>query len=478
MFFTHKSTPFWLLTISIFLLLFFPYLFSNGMFMDGLLYAAVSRNLAEMPDMFGNLFNLSYTETILKECYDQPPLAMWLQAFMFRVFGDSIYVERVYSFLTALSCLLLIYLIWNIAFRDDETGREVAWLPFFFWSITPLVFWSFTNNMLENTLSVFALLAVYFSLKGMTTEKHLYVYVGSSSSIFFAFLSKSFVGLFPLVTIPIYWLVKREPPFAVTLKIFLKFITCTAIIFAVFFSFEAPRDFFRENFKAQIIPSMQGEFNTVAGNRFHLLKRLIKELMPALIFSIIFWGCKSRMKVESAGQSKREWFWIFLLLAVSGSFPIMLSFKQKGYYLVPSLPFYAMALAVLIKPAVYQVAKSLCERDSVYRHIKWFAIAFMIFSVLFSLSQIGKIRRDADRLTDSQLTAQAIHPLKSISIHESLTKDWNLIGYLARNHKISVDWNNLNEFYLINKASGSIPDNYQIVNIPTVKYQLLRRTID
>jgi 4-amino-4-deoxy-L-arabinose transferase-like glycosyltransferase len=471
----RKSLPLWLITISVFLLLFFPYLFANGMFMDGILYAAVARNLAEMPDAFANLFNLSYTDTLLKEFYDQPPLAMWLQAVLFRVLGDSIYVERVYSFITALLCFILIVLIWRIVYEKDETGREVAWLPAFFWSIVPLVFWSFSNNMLENTLAVFALLAVYFALKGLSSGRYLYIYAGSSLSVFLAFLAKSFVGLFPLATIPIYWLVRRDMSFPDALKVFVKFILCTVAIFALFFSFESSREFFVQNLKAQIIPSMQGHFDTVTGKRFHLLRRLIKELLPILVFSLIFWGCKSKMRLEVAGKCKRDWFWIFLLLAVSGSFPIMLSFKQKGYYLVPSLSFYALALAVLVQPIVYSVIHRLYESKSSYRYFKWFSIGFLVFSIIFSLSHLGTIRRDADKLADSQLVAKAIHPGQLVSSNQSLAVDWNLIGYLARNHKISVDWNNLTDFYLVEKGCPDIPAGYSVLDLPTVKYQLFKK---
>lgn len=470
-----KSLPLWLITGSIFLLLFFPYLFSNGMFMDGLLYAAVSRNLAEMPDFLGNLFKLSYTDTLLKEFYDQPPLAMWLQALMFRILGDSIYVERAYSFLAALSCVLLISLLWRLVYDSEEAGLDVSWLPVLYWSVIPLVFWSFSNNMLENTLAVFALLAVYCALKGLTGGKHLYIYVGSSLAIFLAFLAKSFVGLFPLATIPIYWLIKRDVPLATALKIFVKFFLCTVIIFVLFFSFESSRHFFKENLNAQIIPSMKGELNTVAGKRFHLLQRLAKELLPLLAFSLIFWGCKVRMNLSTGAQLKKEWFWIFLLLAVSGSFPIMLSFKQKGYYLVPSFAFYAIAFAILVQPTVHLVMRRLYESGSVYGFIKWFSFIFLFCSIGFSISQIGKVRRDADRLTDLQLVSQAIQPVRLISLHASLAQDWNLIGYLARNHKVSVVWTNLTDFYLVEKGCADIPASYSVVELPTIKYQLLKK---
>ena len=42
-----KHLPFWLITLSMFVALILPTLLQDGMFMDGLFYASVSKNLAD-----------------------------------------------------------------------------------------------------------------------------------------------------------------------------------------------------------------------------------------------------------------------------------------------------------------------------------------------------------------------------------------------------------------------------------------------
>ncbi|PKL40259.1 MAG: hypothetical protein CVV41_20170 [Candidatus Riflebacteria bacterium HGW-Riflebacteria-1] len=472
------SLPLWLLTLAIFTLLFFPYLFSNGMFMDGLLYATVARNLAQAPDFFADIFHLTYSETLLKEFYDQPPMAMWLQAVLFKLLGDSIYVERIYSFLTAITCMLLIILIWRTIYAGDDDGLEASWLPVFYWSIVPLVFWSFSNNMLENTLSVFSLAAVLFIFKGMTGRQYGYIYAGAAPCILAGFLSKGFVSMFPLASLGIYWLVKRDRPLSEALKVFAIFIVCTALIFAAFFAFESSRTYFENHLKAQVLPSLKGELNTVADNRLMVPRRLFKELLPLMAFSLIFLAVRSRAKIETGGAGKTEWFWIILLIAVSASFPIMLSYKQRGYYLVPSLPWYALAIAILAQPTVSALTQRLYANARAYKIVYRLALVFAGVALAYSLSQIGNYRRDADRIGDSQMIAATIAPQKILTVHKALAEDWNLFGYLARNHHVSLETSRLTDYFLAEKGSSEIPEGYALVDIPTTRYLIYRRQTD
>ena len=64
--------------------------------MDGLYYATIAKNLA---NGLGSFWQLYFTE-LDGVFYGHPPLAMGLQSILFSIFGDSIYIERAYSFST------------------------------------------------------------------------------------------------------------------------------------------------------------------------------------------------------------------------------------------------------------------------------------------------------------------------------------------------------------------------------------------
>ena len=119
--------PFLFVVVALFILLLSPTLFSDGMFMDGLMYASVARNLAEGD---GSFWMLRFSDTHLSAFHEHPPLVMGLQSLFFRLFGDSILVEKLYSMVTYLISGGILFLIWQQVTLSKFSA--VAWLPFLF----------------------------------------------------------------------------------------------------------------------------------------------------------------------------------------------------------------------------------------------------------------------------------------------------------------------------------------------------------
>ena len=77
-------------------------LLSSEMFLDGVTYAAIARNLAEGRGTFwAASYNADFTPFA-----EHPPLAFWLQSWAFRALGDSPWVERLWGW--ALGALMLV----------------------------------------------------------------------------------------------------------------------------------------------------------------------------------------------------------------------------------------------------------------------------------------------------------------------------------------------------------------------------------
>src|SRR5262245_12228702 len=74
-----------LLTLAACVAAFVPRVAHRGMFVDGVTYASVARNLAEGR---GRFWAPSYTATLYPEFYEHPPLGFWLQSRWFRLLGD------------------------------------------------------------------------------------------------------------------------------------------------------------------------------------------------------------------------------------------------------------------------------------------------------------------------------------------------------------------------------------------------------
>jgi len=101
--------PFWIFTASIFIILICPTLFQDGMFMDGIQYACVAKNLANGTGSFWHPF-LSETWWKAGSNYfmEHPPLIYGIQAQFFKLLGNSLYTERIYSLITGLLTAIMI----------------------------------------------------------------------------------------------------------------------------------------------------------------------------------------------------------------------------------------------------------------------------------------------------------------------------------------------------------------------------------
>ena len=106
----YSDEIFRILTLAVFAAATLPRLAQRGMFVDGVTYASIARNLSEGR---GSFWSPSYTATIYPQFHEHPPFGFWLQSLWFRVLGDHLFVERAYSLAAALGTALLIALIWR-----------------------------------------------------------------------------------------------------------------------------------------------------------------------------------------------------------------------------------------------------------------------------------------------------------------------------------------------------------------------------
>ncbi|NQY66294.1 MAG: glycosyltransferase family 39 protein, partial [Flavobacteriales bacterium] len=176
-------------------------LFSEGMFMDGLLYADISRNMA---NGLGSFWHPHLSNNLHPEFYEHPPLALGLQSIFFKLFGDSILVERFYSLLTYVLVGYLIVSIWGKLTGDKKTG----WVPILLWITMDNVTWAVANNMLENTMSIFVCLSVLLYLKSDERKRFMWIIL-AGISLACGVLTKGFLCLY-IWSIPFFTLLFRR----------------------------------------------------------------------------------------------------------------------------------------------------------------------------------------------------------------------------------------------------------------------------
>ena len=129
-------------------------LLTRGMFMDGLIYSSVAKNLSQG---VGSFWHLTYTATHFVDFYEHPPLMIFLLGLWFKIFGTSMLAAKGYALLIAGLNAVMVVAVWcRLGFK-----RETGWLPLLLMLLIPIVPQSVCDNYLECTMSVFVLIAVW-----------------------------------------------------------------------------------------------------------------------------------------------------------------------------------------------------------------------------------------------------------------------------------------------------------------------------
>ncbi len=450
----QNPAPYYFFVFSLFLVIISPDLLSRGMFSDGLQYAAVSRNLALGK---GDFWNLHLANFLYPHFHEHPPLAFYLQSLWFKIFGDSLYVERGYSFFALLLSATIIVFIW----KNITNNIRYGWLPLLFFISVPKISWSFANNMLENTMMVFVLLSALFYLKSLKHYRILFLIL-SGLSLCAAMFSKGFTSLY-IWTLP-FWISvfvkKTNIKRMISDTLILIFTTLLPVVLLMLFSQKANYSL-TAYFNRQIIGSLKN-IQTV-DSRFNILLDFIMGIIiPVIIAGIIF--IISRGKTKFSNEKKYlPWIKVFIALSLSGVIPITISLKQSSFYILTVYPFFTISLSLLILPTVKDLLFSLENRRKFQKRFPYFAYLFFLSGILFSYFQIYGNGRDGDIINDIKTTIEYTGKDKNIGINPSLYNNWTLHGYFARYGNISLDPDNRykHKFFLsTNKINDSLFQKY------------------
>jgi 4-amino-4-deoxy-L-arabinose transferase-like glycosyltransferase len=427
-----NNTPFWSLLIGIVLILMSKSLLTEGMFFDGVTYASISRNMAEGQ---GTFWNPHYTQTLYPEFRQHPPLALGAEALLFKAFGDHLFVERLYSVLTFLLSGLLIALIW----KRMTNNIRWAWIPLIFWVAMPVVTWCATNNILENTMTVFVLFSVYLMIVSYQRNERVWLFL-AGISLFAAFLSKGFTGLFPLVFPIIYCIFDDKRRWIQgPVDTLLLLVTLAVLSGVMFLVFPPSFGYLKDYINLQVIGG--GLHEATVNTRFFIVFSLLLQLVaPLVIFAIILILSrvfnKEKHKVFEFPPDKKC-FLAFLILGLVGVLPMMVSVKQRDFYMLAALPFFALAFGHL---SLSMVTMMLLEIKPNVR--KWMLLGssvMLLLGIVLNVCHIGKYGRDEAFLVEMKKALLEIPENEVIGIKPEDFTQWSWHAYFMRYGKVSLD---------------------------------------
>lgn len=473
--FLHQQTPFWFITVSVIAGLTLPTLIKDGMFMDAMLYTSVSHNLSQGIGTFWFPQFSEHNLAGLTSFHEQPPLVFGIQAVFYKLFGDSRYVERFYTFLTICISASLIVCIWKDVFKKNETLNKLGWLPLFLWITIPVCFWSYSGNMHENTMAIFILCSALFTIRAILSEEFkLHLLLLSGVFIFFATLSKGIPGFFP-ITIPfLYWMTQKNTKFSRTFIQSLIITLVPAVIYFVLFLIPESRESLSTYLFKRVLHRIS-DVPTV-DTRFYILWRIFTELIPQLgLLLILFSVAKfKKMQVFSSDLNRKSIF--FILIGLAGSAPLMLTLVQKGFYFVPALPFFAIGLSILIAPIISNLIAPINVHSQKYKLFFIFSSSLIVFVAVLTFMQKDKFSRQPELMHDMYLIGERVERRNTVSIPIELWNNFDLQCNLIRYFNISVEAGDKKEYYIMDRTIGiAVPASYVKTDLKTLQYDLYKK---
>ena len=322
-------------------------LLTRGMFMDGLIYTSVASNMAEG---VGSFWHPVYTATQFPDFYEHPPLMMWLLSLWFRLFGTGMMAAKAYSVSVLLLTAALMMGVWKqLGFK-----LGLGWLPLLMLTLIPDVALAAHNNYLESTMTLFVLASVWLVLRGKGVGWHALAGLMLAA----AFLTKGPTGLFPLALPALLWLFGERRGFGQAAAGTLAMAAGLAAPMALlWFCVPDAQEFLRKYFENQVIGGSQ----TLVTSRTYIVKTLFSHTAVVLVVALaaVLFGILRKSAPWRPTRDSWRRFGLLFALALCGTLPMMVSTKQRAFYLLTVFPFVALAVAALLEPLVRYYEKQL-----------------------------------------------------------------------------------------------------------------------
>ena len=464
-----KYTLFWLLTVLLGSVLFLPWILAPGMASDGMAYATIGRNLAEGRGTFWQPF---FSQTLFPAFYEHPPIVFAIESLFYRILGDYLFVDKLYTFTCFILSGFLLVKIWQLVTGDSVN----AWLPLILWVAVPEVSYAYANNFLENTMGVFCFGSCYSLLYYFRNGNHKkWLILISVLLIMLGTLSKGPFALFPIALPGIYWVAFRKISFAEALKCTILLVIGTLLCFSLLMLWPAARQNLLTYFSSQVIESIAGH-RSLPGNRFFVLNTLIYKLKPIyLSIPFVFLAGVVFVKTKVAGQNYRAALFFFLM-ALAITLPVLISPKQFEQYILCAYAFYALAGAALVSPFVdYWIKRFINPKRIVSGILNLTLVLAIISSVYFGYKHPEDYIIDRDILKDVQNMQPHLLQNSVLYVGKNCDNEWPLRAVMYRRYHISIaDESSGEEYFLASGSNPPVPEGYKQLSLGN-KYCLFVR---
>lgn len=428
---------------AVFLALVSGTLTTTGMFMDGLIYSNVAANMAEA---VGSFWHPVYTATHHPDFYQHPPLALGLLALFYKVLGTHLWVTKFYMVLTMLLCAWLTVKLWmRLGGR-----REDGWMPLLLCTLMPTVTHFAFQGMLENTMVLFDMGAILLLLR---SERKALNGLLAGLLLAAAFMSKGFTGLFPLVLPLLVWFFDRNKGFSVQTLCMLSGLLLPLAIIAL--AVPEAKEYFSNYMQHQVVAGYsQGEVHRWQILVYFLCSTAIA-IGVVLLVAIVNKG---------VGQKPTHEQWAMWALVACAVLPMMVSTRQREFYLLTAMPMVAVLLALLIEEPVARWIKP-------NMWLKYIALVLLLDAVALNVVRFGSEGRDVQLQRDLEVIAPHLERGEMVTVPTPLYFDYKLQGYYYRECRVSLGDQERHR-HLLTTDEYPADSTYRKLPLPTEQYHL------
>lgn len=397
-----------------------PFWLQRGMFMDGVIYAAVAQNLAEG---VGSFWAPVYQPSALEPYSEQLPMFTGMESVLFQLMGDTHWVERVFMGLAWIASACGLIVLQRQWWPEKARG---SWLwTLGVWSAAPLVGWGMGNHVQEMWMAPFAIWAV----ASMSNTK--WVWLGGLLTILAA-LFKGPQGLFPLAWIPLLWIVGLLDRKTALFR-FCTVLAVAAVALVGIWLWDDAREAIVRNAANRLVRTFTQERAVTTGQRFWLLGPLLGQWAAmAVVALLISWAQNKSIRLHV-----RKNVLAMFGIALCASLPLMVTHEQRDFYLIPSLSFAALGFANLGQ-------KGLSQPDYRTNLALGGLVAVGVVLLPFRI-----VERDAALRSSLEQYQDVFVPRTSFNTTSDLRLNHELAAYAMRYYRWEVDLANLHKHHAV-----------------------------
>ena len=161
--------------------------------------------------------------------------------------------------------------------------------------------------------------------------------------------------------------------------------------------------------------------------------------------------------------------WVVFALGLSGILPIMLGLKQQEFYIVPTLPFFALSMGCLM----YDLLEDWLQNINDVAHKVLVALAVLIFGsgLVLNAASLHKINSNEELLSDMKVILPYLHDGELVSVSKEVMQNPEVEEYFYRYKQIVFDSTEGRRHYISMYANVD-RDSYEDMALPTQVYRM------